>query len=82
MIQRLPDPECKLGYTDAQLHTILTSRYEEFWLWMRGQTFSSCDGRAYNHDKKEYEDTGCGPHGFVVYSWDLLRFLEGKPVVD
>jgi hypothetical protein len=24
----------------------------------------------------------CESHGSVVYSWDLGRFLEGRPIVD
>lgn len=78
----LPVPECTIGYPDSQLHEILEDRYDEFWKWMSGQTFSSCEGRAYNHEIGNYQETGCGPHGFVVYSWDVQRFLDGSPIVD
>lgn len=81
-MKELPQPECILGYPDGQLHELLGSRYDEFWKWMRGQTFTSCDGRAYDHETKEYRETGCGPHGFVVYYHDVKRFLEGLPVID
>ena len=75
-------PECKHGFTQGQLVDILGDRLVEFKMWMRGQTIASCDGRLYNHGKKEYEPSGCGPHGFVVYSWDLERFLDGRPIID
>lgn len=75
-------PECQLGYTETQLDRILGDRRREFNAWMRGQTIAMCDGKKYNHEEKRYEDTGCGPHGLVVYSWDLQRFIFGLPVVD
>lgn len=74
-------PECRVGYTVEQLERILGDRIKEFYIWMRGQTFSSCDDRIYNHSTKEYEP-GCGPHGFVYYPWDVQRFLDGSPIVD
>lgn len=78
----LPKPECRYGYTTGQLRTILEDRFEEFFKWMYGQTMSLCDGRSYNHETKEYEK-GCDePHGPVVYSHDLRRFLLGLPVID
>lgn len=81
-IQNLEDPECELGYTEEQLERILGDRYQEFNFWMSGQTMSICDGRAYNYNLKKYEPTGCGPHGVVVYSWDLDRFLNNLPIID
>jgi hypothetical protein len=75
-------PECNLGHTAHELDLILEDRRLEFDHWMRGQTMGICDGRKYNHDTGEYEPTGCGPHGTVVYSWDLARFLHGLPVTD
>lgn len=80
--KELPAPECGLGYTDSQLKTILGSRYEEFIRWMRGQTVALCDGKRYDYEVNEYVNTGCGPHGVVVYSWDLERFIDGLPVID
>lgn len=67
----LPAPECELGYPAGQLAAILGSRKRAFDLWMRGQTAAICDGRSYNHGKREYQPTGCGPHGMVVYRWDV-----------
>ena len=78
----LPDPECQYGYTEEQLSTILGERIDAFNHWMRGQTMSICDGRRYDYDKGEYEDTGCGPHGVITYRWDVQRFIDGRPIVD
>lgn len=75
-------PECELGYTDEQLHRILGDRFREFNFWMSGQTRAMCDGRRYSYEKNEYESTGCGPHGGIVYPWDLIQFLNGKPNID
>lgn len=80
--KELPEPECLLGYTDSQLHDIMGSRYQEFSDWMSGQTMSICDGQAYDYEVDAYRNTGCGPHGVVVYYNDVLRFVLGLPVVD
>lgn len=80
----LPEPECKYGYPIEQLEDILVplNRYFEFNKWMYGQTGAICDGQEYDYSKKDYVATGCGPHGMVVYSWDVTRFLAGLPVID
>ena len=79
----LTDPQCKLGYPESQLEIEMSpDELKKFFSWMRGQTFSSCDGRMYNHETKEYEETGCGPHGYVYYPEDVYRFLYGWKVVD
>lgn len=78
----LPPPECKEGYPINQLEKILGSRINKFYEYMVGQTMSICNGKLYNHNKKEYESTNCGPHGIVVYKSDLLTFLEGRPTLD
>ena len=75
-------PSCELGYTIPDLKEILGNRYDEFLNWMRGQTVAMCEGRKYNYDKHEYEDTGCGPHGWAYYPWDVQRFLDGRPIID
>lgn len=77
-----PQPDCKYGYTQSQLDSILGSRLKEFEYWMRGQTVAVCDGRRYDYNLKTYVDTGCGPHGTVVYSWDVQRFLQNRPIID
>lgn len=81
MIQELPPPECSMGYTSAQLDTILGTDRERFNRWMRGQTVALCDGREYDHVTKEYHETGHA-HGVVVYGTDLRNFLVGGPVLD
>jgi hypothetical protein len=79
----LPAPQCRGGYPAYQVEEILGDRAEEFWAWMRGQTMMLCNGERYNHDTQMYE-ASCGgvAHGTVVYPWDLLRFLEGRAVID
>lgn len=72
--------ECELGIPQAGVERILEAQgldKETFWLWMRGQTTAICDGRRYNHVAKEYETNDCGPHGTVVYSYDVVRYLRG-----
>lgn len=76
MNKNLPIPECKYGYTEVQITSILGVKLEQFNCWMRGKTGAICDGREYNYDKKIYESTNCGPHGFIIYKTDLLRFLN------
>jgi hypothetical protein len=73
----LPQPECESGYPVTQVEAILGDRMTEFNRWMRGQTGAICDGRKYDHNKREYHNTNCGPHGMVVYAWDLRQFLDG-----
>ncbi len=80
--QDLPTPLCKFGYPEEQLHEILGDKFVEFSHWMAGQTVTICDGQEYDHEAKAYKPTNCGPHGPVVYAWDLSRFLEGKDPLD
>ena len=76
-------PSCELGYTEEDLSTILTDpEKEDFYRWMRGQTLALCDGRRYNHERREYEETGCGPHGMAYYESDVQRFILGLPIID
>jgi hypothetical protein len=78
----IEEPECELGYPEKQLERILGNRLPAFNTWMAGQTIAGCEGRKYNYARKEFEPTGCGPHGFVVYASDVERFLAGLPVID
>lgn len=75
---------CPMGLTGADIRELLGSREREFWKWMNGQTMSLCDGKRYNYAAKEYETTECWgrPHGVVVYSSDVRRFMAGLPVLD
>lgn len=79
----LPEPECEHGYTRRQIEQIIGERRSDFGRWMDGQTVTLCEGRSYNHETKEYE-AACGgiAHGPVVYEHDLVRFLDGRPIVD
>lgn len=80
----IEDGLCRLGYPQEQIERILgVSRLAPFHNWMYGQTQAICDGRRYNHETKQYEDTECGqPHGIVTYEWDFRRYLQGGEVID
>lgn len=82
-IAELPKPECEYGYTVEQVKEIMGDDVQRFYHWMRGQTMAICEGNAYNHDTKEYEEA-CGgvSHGYVTYGYDIERFLAGLPVID
>lgn len=74
----MKEPSCRLGYTEEDLEVILGDRLTEFWGWMRGQTGAVCDGTKYDPDTKT-RLIGCEEaHMFVVYAWDLRRFIEGS----
>lgn len=78
-----PTPICKLGYPESQLRDMFSNeQMKDFFNWMRGQTFSVCDGSFYDHREKRSKPTGCGPHGYVYYPWDVEKFLDGSPIVD
>ena len=78
----LPKPECRWGYTEKQIAEIIGANEPAFWEYMRGQTVMGCDGREYSHKLQKYIPTNCGPHGTIVYPWDLERFLKGLPPLD
>lgn len=83
MLETLELKECELGFPYLQVERIIgRDRMTDFSYWMRGQTQAICDGRRYDHDAKRYYPTDCGPHGVVVYSHDLKRYLAGLPVLD
>jgi hypothetical protein len=80
---RLSPPKCLAGYPMSQLTEEMPPKtFNAFINWMRGQTFTVCDGRVYNHAFQSYEDSGCGPHGNVFYTSDVNRFLAGGSVID
>ncbi len=67
---------CKFGMIDSEVNERIPEHLSgRFNTWMNGQTMTICDGKRYNHEKLQYEDTGCGPHGPVTYSYDVERFL-------
>lgn len=82
----LTDPDCELGYSTDFLSSIFPlpdgRSLDDLMDWMRGQTMAVCDGQKYNHEEKKYEPTNCGPHGAVIYRWDLERFINRQPIID
>lgn len=78
----LPTPECRLGLTHDQVTELFGDRIGEFHRWMWGQTVGLCEGRRWNRETKQYEPSGCGPHGAAYYRSDVRRFLAGLPVID
>lgn len=79
----LPISVCRFGYPRDQVRAVVgDAQVDAFGKWMRGQTGAICDGQQYNYDLKVYESTGCGPHGMVVYKWDVERFLRGLSALD
>lgn len=80
----LSGPLCRMGYPITQLENELTSvGYLALTKWLYGQTLAICEGREYNHDTEKYEQS-CGgvPHGVVAYTWDVWRWIDGRPVID
>lgn len=78
-------PECPNGYPLVQLERELgLQAFRRLMLWMDGQTMMICEGRAYNHETREYAPDACAdfPHGTVVYSWDVERWLAAEPIID
>lgn len=77
-----PEPDCDLGYSfDLLEETLGAERFADLMDWMQGQTMAICDGRRYDHDTQEYYET-LHAHGPVVYTWDVMRFLAGGPILD
>jgi hypothetical protein len=81
MKYRFTADTCQLGVTQAELREILGDRYDPFLGWMHGQTMAICEGRQFNYETRQYEPSGCGPHGLVAYRWDLEKFLQGGEAV-
>lgn len=77
-VETFPKPDCPSGYSWDLIEEILDEvTLKEFHRWMNGQTMTICEGRRYNHELRKYERDECeyNPHGAVVYSYDLHRFL-------
>lgn len=82
-MKAFPDPDCESGYSLYFLEeTMPLDAFDDFMIWMNGQTMCICDGRRYSHEDKQYYETGCGPHGAVAYSWDVHRWLGLIPGRD
>ena len=81
----LPTPECPYGFPDKQLRKIFTrEQYQNFFSWMRGQTFTDCDGWKYDPSTKSMEHTECfdDPHGYVFYTHDVAKYAKGSGILD
>lgn len=77
-------PSCPLGMTRQDLIDLFGERIDDFMQWLSGQTAALCNGEYYNYDQAEFFPTECAdaPHGLVVYTWDVERYLAGWPVID
>ena len=76
LLETLPKPDCRYGYPIAQVREHLgDNTFATFSQWIDGQTVSVCDGRVYDHELRQYYETGCGPHGLVYYHWNVQSFL-------
>ena len=67
----LPEPECRHGYTRAQVEQIMGDRINDFYRWMYGQTVARCEGRSCQ-----------GVHGIVTYRSDVMQYLDGGAPLD
>ncbi len=82
MTSELP-ASCKYGMTSSDLADVFgEDELAELYDWMRGQTGAICEGVEWDYDLGDYIETDCGPHGMIVYRNDVMRFIEGLPVVD
>lgn len=79
-----PRKSCPMGHTRDDLEHIFGERLPSFQAWMNGQTGSVCDGRFYNYETRGYEPSPCvdHPHGLVIYSSDVKRYIAGLPIMD
>jgi len=80
-------PSCTSGYSKDDLERYFCAKSGEphpLWTQLNGQTQGVCDGRAYDHDLREYHPTECvdSPHGIVAYVSDVWEWYEGLPVSD
>lgn len=76
-------PICQVGYPPEQLKRMLgEDKYTELTDWLFGQTLGVCDSKKFDYATGKWIHVGCGPHGSVVYEWDLQTFLQGRPIID
>ena len=86
LLKKFP-PSCPMGYTRGDLENhfgAVTGQPHSLWQQLIGQTGAICEGKRYNHEKREFEPTECAdnPHGFISYTWDVLEWYRGQPVSD
>lgn len=81
-MSEMPEPDCRMGLTRAQVVALMGGRIGTFDHWMRGQTMAICDGSRFDYETQtQVPDCGTA-HGVVAYADDVQRFLRGLPVVD
>jgi len=89
LLEKMPVPECAMGYTRAQVEQMFGLFMHNFDEWMSGQTTVLCTGKEYDHAKNQYVAARCagcaekpGGHGGVYYIDDVHRFILGLPIID
>ena len=74
---------CKMGMTSDDLAYVFDeAALKDLAHWMRGQTGAICEGIEWDYALGDYIESGCGPHGYIVYTGDVERFVLGLPVID
>lgn len=74
---------CRMGIPIEDLRRVLPpAQFDSLFDYLDGQTMALCDGWQYNYETNATEDSGCGPHGGVVYVRDVRRWAAGLPVDD
>lgn len=72
------DPECSLGYSEAQLRAQLDDRYPAFAEYMLMKAHAVCPGPvSAASGPPEFPERACETaHGHVYYVHDVLWFVE------
>ena len=71
---------CKFGFTPDEVKELL---FQKFSKWMDGQTTTTCNAWAYDHETGSYKPSGCKiSHGVVYYPWDVNRYIAGLEIND
>lgn len=70
------DPECSLGYSEAQLRAQLGSRYPAFEKYMDMKASARCSGPRGGVPSIGPERSCATAHGNVFYVHDVIRFVE------
>lgn len=74
-MNKLPTPVCGLGFPRWQVESMMYPGIEAFDKWMYGQTMAICE-------KKNCNNYNSGPHGVVVYPWDVVVYFAGLQPLD
>lgn len=70
------DPECSLGYIEAQLREHLGGRYPRFEAYMELKAHPRCTGPRDAVPSIGPERSCATAHGNVFYVHDVIRFVE------